>query len=355
MARMLRRSAEKIAGQVPGTAVHVGLMRDAKVTIDVLDYGEKEVKVENLDSLEQVAMLKERPTVTWVNVIGVHGVELIEKIGGYFNLHPLIVEDIVNTSQRPKSDVDKQHVFTVVKMLTSDEKTREIVSEQVSLVLGPTYVISFQERPGDVFDPVRERIRTDKGRIRKMGADYLFYSLLDAVTDGYFAVLEGYEERVDALEEKLSDGGGGDLLREIRDTRRSMIYLRKAVWPLREAVSTLYRVEPDLIGPDVQPYLRDVYDHTIQVIDVIESFRDLITGMQDTYLSNVSNRMNEVMKTLTIIATIFIPLTFLAGVYGMNFRHMPELDWSWGYPGALFVMAVVGVVMLAYFRRKKWL
>jgi magnesium transporter len=231
----------------------------------------------------------------------------------------------------------------------------QVMSEQVSIILGSNFVISFQERPGDVFDPIRERLRNSKGRIRKMGSDYLTYSLVDMIVDNYFAILEAFGERIECVEEELIDRPSPETLQVIHAIKRELIFLRKSVWPLRELISGLERTESGLIAETTPIYLRDVYDHTIQVMDTVESYRDMVSGMLDTYLSSISNRMNEVMKVLTIIATIFIPITFVAGIYGMNFENMPELSWPWGYFGALGIMGCIGAAMVVYFRRKGWL
>jgi len=311
---------------------------------------EKEAK-----EVEECFPFKDKPTVTWINIDGIQRIDVIEKIGKYFSLHPLALEDIVNTGQRPKMEDFVDYIFVVLKMLYYDEKERETKAEQLSLVLGPNWVISFQENEGDVFDPIRERIRADKGRIRKMGADYLVYALIDAVVDNYFIILEKIGEKIEEIEDELVANPAPETLQAIHNLKRQMIFLRKSVWPLREVISRLERWESQLINKSTDIYLRDVYDHTIQVIDAIETFRDMLSGMLDIYLSSVSNRMNEVMKVLTIIATIFIPLTLVAGLYGMNFRYMPELEWPWGYPLVLFFMFAIGVLMLIYFRKKKWL
>jgi magnesium transporter len=311
---------------------------------------EKEAK-----EVEECFPFKDKPTVTWINIDGIQRIDVIEKIGKHFNLHPLALEDIVNTGQRPKMEDFVDYIFVVLKMLYYDEKERETKAEQLSLVLGPNWVISFQENEGDVFDPIRERIRADKGRIRKMGADYLVYALIDAVVDNYFIILEKIGEKIEEIEDELVANPAPETLQAIHNLKRQMIFLRKSVWPLREVISRLERWESQLINKSTDIYLRDVYDHTIQVIDAIETFRDMLSGMLDIYLSSVSNRMNEVMKVLTIIATIFIPLTLVAGLYGMNFRYMPELEWPWGYPLVLFFMFAIGVLMLIYFRKKKWL
>jgi len=247
------------------------------------------------------------------------------------------------------------YLFVVLKMLHYDEKEKAVRAEQVSLILGSNYVISFQETEGDVFDPIRERIRMERGRIRKMGADYLAYSLIDEIVDNYFLILEKLGEKIEDMEDALVTNPTPETLQAIHGLKREMIFLRKSVWPLREVISRLERWESPLIDKSIAIYLRDVYDHTIQVIDAIETFRDMLSGMLDIYLSSISNRMNEIMKVLTMIATIFIPLTLIAGIYGMNFKYMPELESPWGYPMIYLVMLVIGIIMVIYFRRKRWL
>jgi magnesium transporter len=287
-------------------------------------------------------------------VDGVHQTDVLARLGEHFGLHPLTLEDIVSTSQRPKIETFPDYVFIVCRMLRIDPATSRIESEQISLILGRNFVMSFQERAGDVFDPVRERIRLGKGRIRKLGPDYLAYALLDAVVDNYFLVVEKYGEQVEELEGQLLGEPSSDLLRAIHQIKREMILVRRAVWPLREVIGVVLRDESDLIQPGTRLFLRDVHDHTIQVAEVVETFRDVLTGLQDLYLSSLSHRMNEVMKVLTVISTIFVPLTFVAGVWGMNFQHMPELAWRWGYLGAWGVFVAIGGLMVAYFRRKRW-
>ena len=295
------------------------------------------------------------PGVTWLDIDGVHQNEILEAIGAQANLHPLVIEDIHNTYQRPKVEDYEDYLYIVLKMISWDEDSKEILGEQVSLLLGNNFVVSFKEDPGDIFDPVRKRLREGKGRLRKMGADYLAYALLDQVVDHYFFVLENLGEQIEDLEEELITNPDASTLQTIHHLKRELIFLRKSVWPLREAISSLERGESPLFKPETLVYLRDVYDHAIQVIDTIETFRDMVSGMLDIYLSSISNRMNEVMKVLTIIATIFIPLTFIAGVYGMNFTNMPELQWPWGYFMVWGVMIVIFIGMLIFFKRKKWL
>ncbi len=351
----LRKRAAKKTGLPPGTPVYVGERKDEKVRISVLDYDEVQCQEKEIKDVEECFLFKDTSTVTWINVDGIHQVDIIQKIGKHFGLHPLIQEDIVNTEQRPKMEDFGSYIYIALKMIYHDQNNSEFRIEQVSLILGENFVISFQEREGDIFNYVRERIRKGKGRIRKMKADYLAYSLLDAVVDNYFFILEKTGEQIEQLEERVVSQPKPETMQEIHKLKRMMIFLRRSVWPLREVISNLERGESSLIQETCRIYLRDVYDHTIQVIDSVETFRDMLSGMHDTYLSSISNRMNEIMKVLTIIATIFIPLTFIAGIYGMNFRLMPELEWKWGYFAVWIVMIAVAALMVVFFRRKKWL
>lgn len=354
MPRSIKKSSSTI-GLPPGSIIHIGEKRTGDVKITIIDYDEKHFQEKEAKIVEECFPFKTKPTVTWINVDGIHQVDTIEKIGKHFDLHPLILEDIVNTEQRPKMEDFEQYIFVVLKMLQYNEKEDEIIAEQVSLILGSNFVISFQETEGDIFDPIRDRIRNSKGRIRKMGADYLAYALLDAVVDNYFTILEKIGEKIETVEEELVANPIPEILQIIHTMKREMIFLRKSVWPLREVVGGLQRAESALIQESTGIYLRDVYDHTIQVIDTIETFRDMISGMLDIYMSSVSNKMNEVMKVLTIFAAIFIPLTFIAGIYGMNFQYMPELEWQLGYFAVLLIMLLVAISLLVYFRKKKWL
>jgi magnesium transporter len=354
MSPLTKRMSHK-AGLPPGSLVHIGKRKVEKIRTTLMDYDERQFQEKEAKTIEECFPFKDTPTVTWVNIDGVHDVDIIEKIGRYFGIHPLVLEDIVNTRQRPKMEDFEDYIFLVVKMLTYDDTKGEINAEQISILLGPNYVISFQERQGDVFDPIRDRIRNSKGRIRKAGSDYLAYTLLDAIVDGYFFVLENLGERIEVLEDEVIESPTSKTLQFINSLKREMILLRRSVWPLREVIGSLDRSGSSLIHESTGTYLRDVYDHTIQVADTIESFRDMILGTRDTYLSSISNRMNEVMKVLTIIATIFIPMTFIAGIYGMNFEFMPELGWRWSYFCVWGVMVAVALTMIAYFRKKTWL
>jgi magnesium transporter len=342
-------------GMSPGTLVHVGERKVEKTRITVIDYDNDHFLEKEVESVEECLPFHETSTVTWINIDGVHDPAVIDRLGRAFGIHPLILEDIMTTSQRPKFEDLGSSIYVVLRMLEFAGAKEAIATDQLSLVFGKNFVLSFQEHPGDMFDPVRERIRHGKGRVRKLGPDYLAYALLDAVVDHYFVVLETLGERIEELEDELVADPRQETLHEIHALKREMLFLRKSVWPLREVVAGLERAESDLIQATTGIFLRDVYDHTIQVIDNVETYRDMLSGMLETYLSSVSNRMNEVMKVLTIIATIFIPLTFIVGIYGMNFEHMPELKWRFGYYLVWGVMLAVGVGMAFYFKRKKWL
>lgn len=336
--------------------MHTGEKRYEEVKLSVINYNEVNFQEKTISSVEEVFSFRKEPSITWLNVDGVHQPEIIEQVGKSFGLHPLVAEDIASTGQRPKMEDFDEYIFVVLRMLMFDEKENETKTEQVSILFGRDFVISFQEKAdGDVFNLIRDRLRSNKGRIRKMGADYLAYSLIDAIVDNYFVILEKLGETIEDVEDKLVTNPTAETLRKIHDLKREMIFLRKSVWPLREVINKLGRSESELIDSATCVYMRDVYDHTVQVMDSVETFRDMLSGMLDIYLSSISNRMNEVMKVLTVIATIFIPLTFVAGVYGMNFRFMPELEHTWGYPAILIVMFAVAILMVVYFRRKKWI
>ena len=333
----------------------MGEERHERVKLSVISYDQVILQEKEINKVEEVSSFRNKPSVTWLNIDGVHQIEILEQVGKHFGLHPLVLEDIASTGQRPKMEDFEDYIFVVLRMLRFDEKENETKTEQISLLLGSDFVVSFQEKEGDVFDSIRERIRNNKGRIRKMGADYLAYALIDAIVDNYFMILEKLGETIEEIEEKLVTKPTSETLHTLHDLKREMVFLRKSVWPLREVINRLERSESPLINKSTFVYLRDVYDHTIQVMDAVETFRDMLSGMLDIYLSSVSNRMNEVMKVLTVIATIFIPLTFVAGIYGMNFRHMPELEQTWSYPAVLILMLGVAILMIIYFRRKKWM
>jgi len=354
MPRFIKKQLKK-AGASPGTLVHIGEQKVDETRITLIDYDEANLEERVLDDIEEAFPLKDLPTVTWINIDGLHQIDIVEKVGRHFNIHPLVLEDIVNTGQRPKTEEFEDLIFVVLKMLNYNENVEKISSEQFSLVLGSNFLISFQEIQGDVFKTVRERIRKPKTRIRKAGCDYLAYALIDAIVDHYFLILEKLGENIEILETDLLENPGSETLQTLHELKREMIYLRKQIWPIREMINSLVKGEPSLVSESTRLFFRDVYDHTIQVIDTIESYRDILAGMLDIYLSTVSNKMNEVMKVLTIIATIFIPITFVAGIYGMNFKFMPELEWRWGYAMVWAIIVVVVGFMVGFFKKKEWI
>ncbi len=354
MPRLIKKRSKK-TGLPPGTLVHIGEKKTEKVEITAINYNQEQYQEKEVKIIGECFPVKNESTVTWININGIHQGEIIEEIGKHLGLHPLLMEDIMNTEQRPKMEDFGDYIFIILKMLYYNEAKNELEIEQVSLIIGANFIVSFQEKKGDVFETIRVRIRNGKGKVRKEGADYLAYALVDAIVDSYFIILEKMGGKIEDIEEKLVADPTTETLQTIHNLKRDMMFLRRSVWPLREVISGLERTGSPLIKETTDIYLRDVYDHTIQVIDTIETFRDMTSGMLDIYLSSVSNRMNEVMKVLTIIATIFIPLTFIAGIYGMNFKYMPELEWHWGYFAALLIMVIIGVVMLINFRKKKWL
>ncbi len=348
-------SRARKVGLPPGSLVHTGEQKVETVRLAVFRYDRDASSEEQIDPHSASLPVPEEGSVTWLNLDGLHDIAVMERIGHAYRLHPLLMEDVLSTGSRPKFEEYDGQLFIVVKMISFNDESRRTETEQLSLLLGEHLVLSFQERVGDVLDYVRERIRNGRGRVRKETADYLAYALIDAVVDNYFVVLEKMGDTIDELEEELIGDPAEKTLHRIHELKRELIDLRRSVWPLREAVNGLVKSESPLISDTTRIYLRDVYDHTIQVIDTIESYRDIVSGMIDIYLSSVSNRMNSVMKVLTIIATLFIPLTFLAGIYGMNFQYMPELAIPWAYPAFWVISIVVFVNMVIFFRRKKWI
>jgi len=342
-------------GHPPGSLIADEAEPPKPLNLTLIQYGpEIPVKESQLKNLNNDLPFKENVPVSWLNIDGSHQIKILEELGAKLDIHPLILEDIHNTNQRPKLEDYARYLFLELNMLSWDEEQSQVEAEQISLLLGKTYLITFQESEKDVFDAVRKRIREGKSRLTNGGPDYLAYSLLDAVVDHYFIVLENIGEQIEFLEDELVKDPDPDTLHAIHDLKRELIFLRKSVWPLREVISALERGDSHLFQQSTLAYLRDVYDHVIQIIDTVETFREMASGMLDIYLSSVSNRMNEVMKVLTMIATVFIPLSFIVGLYGMNFQYMPELDWKWGYFMVWGVIIAVVVGMVIYFRRKKW-
>lgn len=354
MAKFLKKRGKSI-GLTPGTPVHIGERFLEKPKISIIDYSPEYLEEKTVDGIEKCIPYLEKPTITWINIDGIHQTDIIEQIGQSFKIHPLTLENIMNTAQRPKIEYFSNYIYIALKMIYWDNDKQELSIEHISLILTDHAVISFQEKEGDVFNPVRQRIKNEAGKIRKSDSDYLLYSLLDSVVDQYFLVLEKVGDKLELLEDILIAHPSPDNQQTIHQIKRNLIFLRNAVWPLREVINKLEKDESDLVHKNTKLFLRDIYDHTIQIIETTETLRDMISGLLDIYLSSVSNRMNEVMKVLTIIATIFIPLTFVAGIYGMNFKHMPELSWKWGYPTILSVMFLIGLGMFFFFKKKKWL
>lgn len=350
----IRRS--KRVGAGPGDVTYVGSSHTNKAGITLIDYNSTSFTERAAVSVDDLLPYRDNPNVTWINVDGVSNTKILEALGTSFNLHPLTVEDLANTQQRPKLEEYDDYLFVVLKMIRYNDQLNDIDVEQVSLVLANNWILSFQENiDGDVFEAVRERIRLGRGRIRKSQNDYLLYALIDAIVDHYFVILEKIGDRVEALEDTLIANPKPSDLEKLYKLKGQIYQLRRAIWPLRDVLSTLGKKDSGLLNDSTLIYIRDVYDHTVQVLESVEMTRDILSELLDIYLSSVSYRMNSIMKVLTIITTIFMPLSFIAGVYGMNFEHMPELKWAYGYPAVLTLMAFVTFAMLYAFRRVKWL
>jgi magnesium transporter len=341
-------------GSPPGNAVSPQRKGTGKTRIHLTLYNQEKFEEKEPTNIEECFLPSGEGIVTWINIDGLQDADVIEKIVTHYNIHPLVLEDMLNTDQRPKTDDYGDYLFTVMKSLRYDRKAGESAAEQISLVLGPDYVLSLREEESDNFNSVLEQIRKAKGQIRQGGADYLAYALMDSIVDNYFVLFEEMGEKVEDLEEELITDPRPATLQEIHKLKRTLISLRKSVWPLREVIANLEKVDSSRITHTTQIYLRDVYDHTVQVLETLEGYRDMISGMLDIYLSSVSNRLNEVMKVLTIIATLFIPITFLTGVFGMNFKDMTVLSLPFAFPGSLILMACVAASLLIYFKRKGW-
>lgn len=341
-------------GMPPGSLVHIGSRKTENVSIQVIEYDEDSIRRIDVDDPEDLAYFRDSVKTSWVNIDGLHNTSLMGAIGTVFGLHPLVLEDMLNTEQRPKIEDYGDYIYIAIKQLYIDESTGDILTSQQSIVLGKGFVISAGESKTPIFKPVRERLEST-GRMRKMGGDYLAYSLLDAIIDNYFDVLERQGDIIEEVEGLLILKPVPDTLKRINNIKKDMLIIHKNVWPLREVTNLLERGESQLMQDNTRVYIRDLYDHVIQAMDTTEIYRDILSGLLDVYLSSISIKMNEIMKVLTIISTIFIPLTFLAGIYGMNFRNMPELEWRWGYFALIGVMIAVALAMLAFFRRKKWL
>lgn len=342
-------------GMAPGSLIFTGTQKMQNVKIGVMQYNSEtinEFPIINITELKTI--IDNFQGVSWINIDGLHNIEVIEKVCSLANLHKLTIEDILNISQRPKVDEYERYLYVVVKMFVPKENGNTD-EEQLSFVLTDNMLFTFQEKEGDVLNHVRTRLRENKGMVRKRSSDYLLYTLIDSVVDYYFLMLEKMGERLEMLESELLKNPTERILNELHNIRSEILNLRRSIYPLREVVSRLGKMELHPINPQTKIFINDLYDHSIQVIENIEVMRETVTGMLELYMNSISNRMNNVMKVLTIIATIFIPLTFIAGVYGMNFKYMPELEWEWGYFAILAFMFLIAFTMLFYFRRKKWL
>lgn len=354
MFRELHKRAKKV-GQPPGTAVYTGKKKSTETQITVLTYSEQDFHEMSGKTLEEVLPSRQDSGVTWIHVEGLQNVALIEQLAKTYHIHPLTVEDILNVDQRPKVEEFKGYLFITLKLLTWKEKKRTFSTEQISFILGKDFLLSFQEHENAYFKPIRERLKSSTHqRMRQQGSDYLVYRLMDAIVDYYFVVLEGLGDQIEKVEDVIITDPRPQNTRTIYRLKRQLMVLRKSIWPMREAISHLMQVE-NIFTSFTRVYLRDLYDHVVQAIDTVETCRDILASMLDIYLSSLTNRMNEIMKTLTIIATIFIPITFVASFYGMNFQYMPELHWRHGYAMVIGVMLVMVFAMFVYFRKKKWI
>ncbi len=353
MAKSLNYPSEK-AGLPPGTLVHVGEGPAQASRITLVNYGADHCEEHSVTSMNDILRYRETDATTWVHCEGLDMVEMIEAIGHNFGIHPLVLEDILNTHQRPKFEEYDKYLFIVLKTLTTDE-TLAVHHEQISILMFSTFLFTFREKADGLFDSLKLRLTNAKGRMRALGTDYLTYVVMDTVVDKYFSLCDILEEAIEAVEIKLLGQPGTRTFTTIQLLKRELVFIRKAITPLREVLLTMQRSDTELIREKTQPFFRDVFDHTLRVIDTMDSYRDLINGMLDIYLSSVSNRMNEVMKVLTVFATIFIPLTFIVGIYGMNFDYMPELRWKWSYPILWGFFFLIPAALLTYFRKKRWL
>lgn len=354
MSRFVKNYSKKI-GVPAGSLIHVGHKR-LKSSIDITEYSTDFFHKKKDVAVSDLFKKSKEDTNVWINIEGIEDEKVISELGEKFSIHRLLLEDILHSDVRPKIEIFDDHIFIALKMISFDSKINEIETEHVSIIFGEKFILSIQEgKEGDVFEPIRKRLEEKNNLIAKRTSDFLAYSLIDSIIDNYFLVLEKISEKMEDLDEVLIKNPSPEVLQKIYSLKREIIFLRKAIWPLREVIAKMERVDTDLIHANTKPYIRDIYDHIIQIIDTEETFRDMISGMMDLYLSSISNRMNEIMKMLSIISTIFIPLTFIAGVYGMNFENMPELKTQYGYHTTILSMLIITIIMLFYFRRKKWI
>ncbi len=354
MARFFKKR-EETKGQSPGALIFIGNKKVENIRLRVIDYDPSQLKEDELKNIAEGAAFKQTKTVTWINVDGLHDLSIMKEIGKTFDLHPLLMEDILNTGQRPKIEEFDNCLFMVLKMIRYENEKQMIVNEQLSLVLGDTFLLTFQEQPGDVFEPVRERIRNQKGRIRGAGIDYLAYALLDTVVDNYIFIIERMGEKIEDIEQEVLEKADHEVMEKINTFKREMNFLRKSIRPAREAIIQLSKLDSELIREQTIPFLKDLQDLITHAAEAIDNYRDMLSDQLNLYNSVISNRMNDIMKVLTIFAAIFIPLTFIAGIYGTNFEYLPELHFKYSYFVFWGVMITVAIVMLLFFKKKRWL
>jgi magnesium transporter len=347
--------ASEKAGLPPGSLVHVGKVHQHAHKISVVNYNKSTLKKHTVNSIDELLDYKLTDTITWVIIDGLKDVSIIEAIGHHFDIHPLVLEDILNTHQRPKFEEFNDYLYIVIKAISMGNRSLKVKYEQISLLVLQNFVFTFIEKPDTLFHPILNRLDNDKSQVRNLGTDYLAYLIMDTVVDEYFSLQDAFDDLIEGVEDKLLSNPTSETLATIQKIKRELIFFRRSVSPLRELLAAIHRSESPLLNEKTKRYFGDVYDHAIRIIEAIESYRDLIAGMLDIYLSSVSNKMNETMKVLTVFASIFIPLTFVAGVYGMNFEYMPELKWRWGYPAIWVFFISVSVILLRFFRKNKWL
>lgn len=353
--RIIKQKNTAKVGKPPGSLIYMGPRKDVPISIDVIEYNQESITERILDEISPDMKIQTEGMVTWVDVKGLHNLKNVENIGKIANIHALSLEDLLNVNQRPKIDIFHTYVYIVIQLLKFDEEHNTVESEQLSIILGNNYVLTFLEGPSDVFEAIKTRMKNQVGKIRTSSSDYLAYAILDIVVDDYYDVIEKIGERIESFEEKLMLQPHKMTIQEIYSLKRELLELRRAVWPIREIITKLDKGETELIKEKTSLYLRDLYDHSIQIIETAEIYRDLISGLVDVYLSTTGHRLNEIIKVLTILSSIFIPLTFIVGIYGMNFKNMPELNWTYGYYICLGAMMLMAICMLIYFRWRKWL
>lgn len=351
--RIKRKFLRQEIGSAPGTLTHIGEQKVEDVIIEIHDYSNDHLEIRKIQSVEDCKPFVDTPNPTWLQVKGLHDIDHLKELWDEFEFHPLIQEDILNTTQRPKIESYGEQIFMVLKMLYVEDG--KLLQEQVSVVFTEKFIFSFQESERKIFLPIKERLAISNTRMRKSGSDYMAYALMDIIIDYYFGVLEDINQEIEIIEDELWGGKDVNALSTIHRIRRHLIQFRKCIWPLRDSINSLIRDESSLVKDETKLFLRDVSDHTIQIVDSLDNNREMVSSLHDMHQTNISTKMNEVMKVLTIIATIFIPLTFIAGIYGMNFEYMPELGWHYSYPIAWGVMISVTIGMLIFFKRKNWM